>query len=57
MDMMITAVVAVLATIIAIVIAVIAKKSKGKILLFAVIGLIIGIPVGYFLAPFIISFF
>ena len=57
MDMGITAIIAVLVTIISVVIAVIAKKSIGQILIFAVIGLIIGIPVGYFLAPFIISFF
>jgi len=57
MDMMITAIVAVLVAIISAVIAVITKKSIGKILLFAGIGLIIGIPVGYLLAPFIISFF
>jgi hypothetical protein len=51
------AIVAVLVAIISALIAVIAKKSIGKILLFAGIGLIIGIPVGYLLAPVIISFF
>jgi hypothetical protein len=57
MDMMLTAIIAVLITMIAVLIAIIAKKSKWTILLFAVIGLMIGIPGGYFLAPFIISFF
>jgi hypothetical protein len=56
MDMMITAVVAVLVTIISTLIAVITKKSLKKIVFFALIGLILGIPAGYFLAPFIISF-
>lgn len=56
MDMMITAIVAVLVTIISALLAVIAKKPKRKIFLFAVIGLIIGILAEYFLAPFIISF-
>jgi hypothetical protein len=56
MDMMITAVVAVLITIISTLIAVITKKSIMKIVFFAVIGLILGIPAGYLLAPFIISF-
>lgn len=57
MDLMIMAVVAALAAIISTVIAVIAKKSKWKILLFAVIGIIVGLPLGYLIAPFVISFF
>lgn len=57
MDMMIMAVVAILTSIIALLIAMITKKSKWNVLLFATIGLIIGMPLGYFLAPFVISFF
>ena len=33
------------------------KKSKGKILLFAVIGAIIGWPIGYWLAPVILAYY
>ena len=57
MDLMIIAVVAVLAAIISAVIAIIIKKSKWKILLFAVAGIIIGLPLGYLIAPFVLSFY
>lgn len=57
MDLMIMAAVAALAAIISAVIAIIIKKSKWKILLFAVAGIIIGLPLGYLIAPFILSFY
>jgi len=57
MDLMIIAVVAALAAIISTVIAIIIKKSKWKILLFAVVGIIIGLPLGYLIAPFVLSFY
>ncbi len=57
MDLMIMAAVAALAAIISMVIAIIIKKSKWKILLFAVVGIIIGLPLGYLIAPFILSFY
>jgi hypothetical protein len=57
MDVIVMAVVAVLFTLIAVVIAMITRKKIRKILIYAFAGLIIGLPIGYFLAPFIISFF
>ena len=57
MDLMIIAAVAALAAIISAIIAIIIKKSKWKILLFAVVGIIIGLPLGYLIAPFILSFY
>jgi hypothetical protein len=56
-DIMVIAVVAISASIIAALIAVIKKKPIGKICIYAVLALIVGLPFGYFLAPVIISFF
>jgi predicted PurR-regulated permease PerM len=56
MDVMVIAVVAVVIAIIAALIALIKRKKIGKILKYAISGLIIGLLVGYFLAPTIISF-
>ena len=57
MDIMVIAIVAVIVSIIAVILAVIQRKKIGKILIYAVIGLMTGLPIGYFLAPIIISFF
>jgi len=57
MDIMVTAVVAFSISIIAALIAVIKRKPLGKIVIYAVLALIVGLPIGYFLAPAIISFF
>jgi len=57
MDWIVTGVVAVIMGIITLLIALITRKKWSKILIYAVSGLIIGIPVGYMLAPVIISFF
>jgi hypothetical protein len=57
MDIMVTAIVAVIISIIAVFIAVIKRRTIGKIFVYAAIGLIIGLPLGYFLTPIIISFF
>jgi hypothetical protein len=57
MDWIVTGVIAVMMGIIAVLIALITKKKLRKILIYAVSGLIIGIPVGYLLAPVMISFF
>ncbi len=57
MDLLIVAGFAVLAAIVSALIAKFYKKPKMKILLFAAIGAIIGSPVGYFLAPVILSFY
>ena len=56
MDLMVTGVVAIIIAIIAALIALIKRKKIGKILIYAFSGLIIGLLVGYFLAPTIISF-
>lgn len=57
MDLIVMAVVAVLFALIAFVIALMTRKKFGKILIYAVSGLIIGLLTGYFIAPTVISFF
>ena len=57
MDLIVMAVVAVLFALIAVMIALITRKKIGAILIYAGSGLVIGLPIGYFLAPTIISFF
>jgi len=57
MDLMVTAMVAIIVAIIAVLIAVIKRKTIGKIFIYAAFALIIELPFGYFLTPFIISFF
>lgn len=57
MDLIVTAVVAIVFAFIAVVIAIITRKKIGTMLIYAFSGLIIGLPTGYFLAPTIISFF
>ncbi len=57
MDVMVAASVAILIGVIAALIALIKRKRIGKIFIYAISGLIIGFPVGYFLTPTIISFF
>ena len=51
------AVVAVLFALIAVVIALFNRKKIGTILIYAASGLIVGLPIGYFIAPTVISFF
>jgi uncharacterized MnhB-related membrane protein len=57
MDLMVTAVVGIIFAIIAVLIAIITRKKLKRVLIYGVLGLIIGLPVGYVLAPEIISFF
>ena len=57
MDIIVTVAVAILIAIIAVLIAIITKKRIKKIFIFAILGLIIGLPVGHVLTPIIISFF
>lgn len=57
MDLIVMAFVAVLLALIAVVIAMIRRKKIRTILIYAISGLIIGLPIGYFLAPTVISFF
>ena len=56
MDWIVTGVVALVMGIIGLLVAIFTRKKIGKILIYVLSGLIIGIPLGYLLAPFIISF-
>ena len=56
MDLFVTAIVGIIVAVIAVLIAVIRKKKLWKMGIYAILGLIIGLPVGYFLTPIIISF-
>ena len=57
MDIMVTAVVAGVIAIMGVLIAIVTRKTIGKVFIYGILGLIIGLPVGYFLTPVIISFF
>ena len=57
MDAMVTSFAAILFAVIAAVIALIKRKKIGKIFIFAGSGLIIGLVIGYILAPTVVSFF
>ena len=57
MDVIVAGVVAILFAVIAALIALLKKKKIGKILIFAFSGLIIGLLIGYVLAPTVVSFF
>jgi len=56
MDIIVTAGVAIISAIIAVLIALITRKKIKKVFIYGLSGLIIGLPVGYLLAPVIISF-
>ena len=56
MDVMVTAAVALIIAITAVLIALIKKKKIWKILIYGFAGLIIGLIIGYILAPTILSF-
>jgi hypothetical protein len=57
MDLFVTSIVAIIVAVIAVLIAIITRKRIGKILVYAFLGLVIGLPLGYILTPIIISFF
>jgi len=57
MDLFVLGAVALLCSIFSALIALITRKPKLRMLTYAVVGLIIGIPIGYVLAPFILSFY
>ena len=57
MDAMVISFAAILFAVIAAVIALIKRKKIGKIFIFAGSGLIIGLLIGYILAPTVVSFF
>jgi hypothetical protein len=56
MDIMVTAIVAIIVSIIGALVAIIKRKTIGKIFIYAILALIIGLPFGYVLTPIIISF-
>ena len=56
MDIFVILIVGILTGIISALVAVFTKKSKWKVLIFGIFGLLIGILIGYLLAPFLISF-
>jgi hypothetical protein len=57
MDLFVTAIVAISVAVIAVLIALNSRKRIGKIFVYAFLGLVIGLPIGYILTPLIISFF
>lgn len=57
MDIFVTASVGIIAAILAVLIAIFTKKKIGKIFIYAILGFVIGLPIGYVLAPFILSFY
>jgi len=57
MDAMVIGVIAILFAVIAALNALIKKKKIGKIFIFAGSGLIIGLLIGYILAPTVVSYF
>jgi hypothetical protein len=57
MDIMVTIVVASFIAIMGVLTAIVTRKTIKKIFIYAILGLIVGLPVGYFLTPVIISFF
>ena len=56
MDMFVMAIVALITAIIAALAAVFNKKKLKTIFVYAGVGLIAGIPLGFLIAPFVISF-
>ncbi len=56
MDIFVILIVGILTGVISALIAVFTKKSKWKVLIFGIIGILIGTMIGYLLAPFLISF-
>ena len=57
MDIFFTVIVAFIVAIAALLFAIFTKKKLKKILMYALFGFIIGLPIGYLLAPFILSFY
>jgi uncharacterized membrane protein HdeD (DUF308 family) len=56
MDIFVILIVGILTGIISTLVAVFTKKSKWKVLIFGITGVLIGVLIGYLLAPFFISF-
>ena len=57
MDIFIIVSVGIIFAILAVLIAIFTKKKIGKIFIYAILGFVIGLPIGYILAPFVLSFY
>ena len=57
MDIFVTVVAGIIVAIGAVLVAIFTKKKLGKIFIYAISGFVIGLPIGYILAPFILSFY
>lgn len=57
MDIFVIVIAGLVAAIASALVAIIKKKDIGKIFVYALLGFVIGLPFGYVLAPFIISFY
>ena len=57
MDIFITVIVAIVIAIVAALFAIFTKKKLKPVLLYTFWGIIIGLLIGYFLAPYILSFY
>ncbi len=57
MDIFVIVIAGLVIAIVSTLVAIIKKKGIGKIFVYALIGFVIGLPIGYILAPFIISFY
>ena len=57
MDIFIIVIAGIIAAIVAALIAIFKKRGIGKIVVYTLLGFVIGLPIGYILAPFILSFY
>jgi hypothetical protein len=57
MDIFIIVIAAIITAILAAAIAIVKKRGIGKIFVYILLGFVIGLPIGYLLAPFILSFY
>ena len=57
MDLIVIAVIAVIIAVFALLFGIFTKKPVRRILIYTILGLMVGIIFGYFLAPAIISFY
>jgi hypothetical protein len=57
MDIFIIVCAGIVVAIVAALVGIFKKKGIGKILVYALLGFVIGLPIGYILAPFILSFY
>lgn len=57
MDVFVIIIGGIVAAMVAALVAIFKKKGIWKIFVYALLGFVIGLPIGYWLAPFIISFY